>query len=1467
MSEDFEGACATVSARWPAQSYSGFPCSGQMILNTDPAYVRSGSQSLRMIYQGGEIYGGFVDQDWADRTHREIWVTYDTYMKSPFYTGGDTAHGVGGIGTKGLYTFMYSASRGQYWGWVPNWIWGGKQHTLGTQGCVENDNGIPYDSTFFYQNQTAYSQQENVWVRHEVHYKLNTPGQADGLLEEYQTAGAGARTLTTRYTNRRCLDADTSGQMPSDAKWGRIRLYRQYGQGDLYIDNVTVTTEPVGSIGTLPPPPSTDTVAPTVPTNVTVSNTVPLQHTVSWTASTDASSPITYTVDYCTGAACTPATTLTSTTSVSATHGSLTGGTVYGYRVRARDPNGNTSAVTSTVYSTANSAAQANAISITSNGLFAINSTPAFFLDATYFDGQNWRASDIDTLAAAGFNNIRVFANYAEATYGGARSVCTADGSLNTTRRDVIQALIDYAQTKSMVVTLIIMSEQTNTLIPVDANKQTCVTNIINAYKAEPLVIFDLNNEHTEVANTWINAPSEYATYHALAKAACASCIIFASSTSPFSHPQSNGTTIETTYFDGMLNAGVDVIAFHDYRGSQWDIETGPRTTTLRNYLSSKGRADIPVYFSEPCRWDFVADCNKPASAYFQAAAEMKAAGGAGWTWHHGYFDFSTQTLFQQLNPTESTVYQGLAAALSSGSGGVPVALATYDFAGTFGSVFTGGYTGHDTPVQTGGKLRANATGTESMAQYTGVQTALTTLDTCTRANEGPPPSASWTTLSGNGLKVLSNQCGSDAASVTVNDAAAWGTDFTDDQVVQATLAALPTNAAADYGLLVVRAQASTGGYNNLYELEIDRSAGTWRKRLYKIASGVYTQLGASETSTVSAGAVFKLTAVGNTISAYQDGVLIMQAVDTTFPTGGYVGIGSFKATTASTTRWTNLAGGNYVAGDTFATPNNHGATVEISTANGTSPQYGRVMVRLQDSPTYSGYDCRFSRNATPTASIARKDANNPTTLTSSSAVTWAATDVVGCYADGSRIYMERNGTEILSTTDTTYPYGDTGLYMGTAGSPLADFELDNFTVYEYGAPTPACTPSITTAVADATGATVTWPAACPPTQIRVETALSTQVFDLSAFPSGRYTPMGGWKQEDQFACFKAIDTQGVINQTDYVCDSLAGLIATDTTAPTMTLLSPTSALPAGTTSTTAAFTTDESATCRWDTSNTTYALMANTATAAGLTHTFTATGLTNNTTTNFYGHCQDVADPTPNVTTTALLIPITVTSPTADTTPPSTVTGLVAVAISPSQLSLTHALSTDAGGAPTYQAWISTDNVTFTFAHSYTGVPTTIDGLPPSTMYYVKVLSIDPSLNLAAAYSNVASATTPNILDLTAPSDPSGLIVTGTYTQSATIAWTPGRDDRSNVTTNVEICSGSAACTAFSLVGTTNQSTYTIPGLSPSTIYRVRIKFSDQAGNVSINYSDRVTFTTAATGIILPRAPVAYSQPRLPRQ
>lgn len=1138
---------------------------------------------------------------------------------------------------------------------------GTTQLTMANQGFPDaGTTNLLYTSGFL---------RRGVWECVEIGQVMNTPGVANGTLQMYLNDAQIYNSSTIGW--RRTGD---------NKRFNSIQLYRQYGSGTINIDNYAAGNTRIGC-GSAPPPPS-DTTAPTTPTNVTASATVPLQNSISWTASTDAGSGVQdYTITFCTGAACTPATTLTTTSTTGVTHTGLTGGTVYGYQVTARDVAGNTSAASTVSYVTALSSPAANALSITSNGLFAINGVSTFLLGISYMDGLNYRTSDIDTLATKGFNNLRVFVNYSEDTYAGARAVCTADGSLNTTRRDTIQALIDYAQTKTMTVTLIIMSEQTDALIPVEANRQTCVTNIINAYKAEPLVMFDLNNEHTEAGNTWMDTTTEYGTYHALAKAACAACIIFASSTSPYSHPQDLTATLVTSYFDGMLVAGVNVLAFHDYRGSNWYSISGARVTALRNYLASKNRSDIPVYFSEPCRQGYAAECNTSASTYFQAAADAKAAGAAGWVLHHGYFDFSVTALMAQLGATENTVVNGLSAALSGGSSGSPVSLATYDFAGTFASNFTGGYTSHETPVQTGGRMRAFSTSGESLAEY----------------------------------------------------------------------------------------------------------------------------VGATE-------------------------------------------------------------------------PANHGATIQIATANGTAPQYGRVEVGLRAAPDYSGYGCRFSTN--PSAvSIVRKDAGNPVTLTSSSAVSVAAGDTFGCFKNGSSVYMTKGSvtsTPILSVTDTTYlTGGGAALYMGTAGSPLADWEFDNFTLYEYGTPAAACTPSMLTASVTASGATVTWDPACTPTQIRVTWGAndgsysSASLEPIANFPSGVFTKQ--WDPRTQFACFAALDAQGVENTAagQPVCGSVT--IPVDTAVIVMSNGKPSATLPQGTTSTVMSIDRDKDGGCRYHTSDVAYSSMTGlmTSISSTLTSSVTLTGLTNGSSTTYYVRCNftDILG-VDHPNTTSATITVAVAAVTADTTAPSTIAGVVAAALSESQIQVSWGAGTDnvllskyhvygcaTSGCSTYVLMGSVDSPALT---------TILQNLLPNTPYTLVVKAEDSSGNFSAAYSNTATVSTPDPLDTTAPSDPVGLTVIGTYANAATISWTPGTDNKSAVRTSIEICSGSLACTAFGQIKTVDGTTYTIPNLTASTAYRVRIIHIDDAGNVSANYSSRVGFTTAAAGLPTPRLEVPYSTPRL---
>ena len=81
-------------------------------------------------------------------------------------------------------------------------------------------------------------------------------------------------------------------------------------------------------------------------------------------------------------------------------------------------------------------------------------------------------------------------------------------------------------------------------------------------------------------------------------------------------------------------------------------------------------------------------------------------------------------------------------------------------------------------------------------------------LDNFNRANEGPPPSASWTTDNDslpNGLQVISNQCGSPAAQ---GMGAIWNTSFADNQDAYCTLKVLPTSAQSLE--LILRLQSAT---------------------------------------------------------------------------------------------------------------------------------------------------------------------------------------------------------------------------------------------------------------------------------------------------------------------------------------------------------------------------------------------------------------------------------------------------------------------------------------------------------------------------------------------------------------------------------------------------------------------------------------------------------------------------------
>jgi hypothetical protein len=246
-----------------------------------------GSQSLRYNYVGTQytswdLSGGYIDKTFSQKS-TEIWITFYNRMSAGFQTGGGA---IGGAATKGPYSFMISDTKctipnqngtpvpcstpGAYLqqnGWVFHYMWGGRQLIMTAQGIKDAPASTTtwYDTHNLQQNVQQFNQPDLKWVCYEAHIRLNTPGQADGLYEQYATnvSDSGPAILTTRYLNREFVDATPTGIMPSDSKWHKARTYRQDGLGQMWYDGLTYSTTRIGCTGGSTAPP--DTKAPTGP--------------------------------------------------------------------------------------------------------------------------------------------------------------------------------------------------------------------------------------------------------------------------------------------------------------------------------------------------------------------------------------------------------------------------------------------------------------------------------------------------------------------------------------------------------------------------------------------------------------------------------------------------------------------------------------------------------------------------------------------------------------------------------------------------------------------------------------------------------------------------------------------------------------------------------------------------------------------------------------------------------------------------------------------------------------------------------------------------------------------------------------------------------------------------------------------------------------------------------------------------
>lgn len=202
-----------------------------------------------------------------------------------------------------------------------------------------------------------------------------------------------------------------------------------------------------------------------------------------------------------------------------------------------------------------------------------------------------------------------------------------------------------------------------------------------------------------------------------------------------------------------------------------------------------------------------------------------------------------------------------------------------------------------------------------------------------------------------------------------------------------------------------------------------------------------------------------------------------------------------------------------------------------------------------------------------------------------------------------------------------------------------------------------------------------------------------------------------------------------------------------------------------------------------------------------------------------------------------AVLAPAASAGPRRDTTPPTTPTNVRVVAVTEDTITIAWDASTDNSGK--LHAYIAGG-----IYHPATSTTKTFTGLVPSTTRTYRVQAIDPSGNESAPSEPVTATTAP---DVTAPTTPANLRMTGTTISTVSLAWDRSFD-RWAFTYDVLMDGQVAGSATHPYIGTPTTTLRTIP---PGT-HTFQVRARDFAGNVS-GLSNAVTVTLEGNGDTTP--------------
>jgi len=188
-----------------------------------------------------------------------------------------------------------------------------------------------------------------------------------------------------------------------------------------------------------------------------------------------------------------------------------------------------------------------------------------------------------------------------------------------------------------------------------------------------------------------------------------------------------------------------------------------------------------------------------------------------------------------------------------------------------------------------------------------------------------------------------------------------------------------------------------------------------------------------------------------------------------------------------------------------------------------------------------------------------------------------------------------------------------------------------------------------------------------------------------------------------------------------------------------------------------------------------------------------------------------------------------------ADTTPPSTPTGVTATNVTASSITLSWQASTDNIGVLGYK--IFRDGA---LADTTTSTTLAQTGLAANTTYVFNVAAVDAAGNVSGV-SPSYSVTTAGGADTSAPSIPTGLTASGITASQATLAWQASTD-------NIGV-SGYRVYRDGAVVGTTSDTRFTSAGLAANTSYAFTVAAFDSAGNASAQPPSLAVTTSPTAG------------------